>query len=156
MSSRLFQKIREEYAMAYSVGSYPIGYAFTGMFCIYAGLKPENLSTCLDLIRGEIEALLAGDFTDAQFDKAREQLKGSYVLGQDSVGNRMTALGQSELIFGKPLTEEAFIAAMNAVTRQDVERVAREVLTAEGSAIALLGPQPQEELEAIAKEWLGK
>ncbi len=156
MSSRLFQKIREEHALAYTVGSMPVGYAFTGMFCVYAGLQSENLKACLDLIDGEMRALRNGEFADAQFDKAREQLKGSYVLGLESVGQRMTALGQSELIFGEPLSEETFMKAMDAVTREDVEKIAREVLFSDGAAIAILGPGTEEEYETAAKAWLAE
>jgi len=154
MSSRLFQKIREEYALAYTVGSTPMPFAFTGMFCVYAGLQSENLESCLKLIHQEINSLLKGEFTEEQLHKAKEQLKGSYILGLDSVGQRMNSMGQSELIFGEILTEEEFTASMNAVTRQDVEEIARKVFNAKGTAIALLGPRSAQEYEMIAKRWL--
>ena len=98
MSSRLFQKVREERGLAYSIYSYPSSYIPGGMFNIYASMKPNQSEIVLKLIMEEVEMLKKKGFTDEEFHMAREQLKGNYILNNESTGSRMNSIGKARLM----------------------------------------------------------
>ena len=93
MSSRLYQKIREEKGLVYSIYSYPTTYTDTGLFTIYAGMKPENLGEVMKLIEEEIAVIGEKGITRAELERAREQMKGNYILGLESTSSRMNSIG---------------------------------------------------------------
>ena len=95
MSSRLYQKIREEKGLVYSVYSYPTAYMDTGLFTIYAGMKPENLKEVTNLIEEEVEDIRSNGITQAELERTREQMKGNYILGLESTSSRMNSIGKS-------------------------------------------------------------
>lgn len=123
MSSRLFQKIREEKGLAYSVYSYPTSYPSSGMFSVYAGMSEENAPQVLDMIAEEIRTLKRDGFPEAELSQAREQMKGSYILGLESASSRMSAIGRRMLLLGDTITEDKVIAKIDAVRGEDVMRV---------------------------------
>ena len=92
MSSRLFQRIREESAMAYSVYSAPSAYPHCGDFTVYAAVSPKNVKTVVGQIDEEIDHLLRDGITDEEFRMAKAQLKGGFILGQESAYNRMNGM----------------------------------------------------------------
>ncbi len=134
MSSRLFQKIREELGMAYAVYSYPTQYPGSGMFTLYAGTSPDNAEKVIGLIGGEVARLLKDGIDEKEFHQAREQLKGGYILGLESASSRMSSIGRSKLLLGRALDEEEVLARIAAVTLDDVVRVGRDILTQPCSA----------------------
>ena len=138
MSSRLFQRIREDLGLAYSVYSYPNTYKGVGTFGIYAGVSPKNAELVLTEIRGELRKFLDEGITEKEFRDSVTQLRSGYLMGLESPGARMQGLGRSTLLRGKPLSHEATLAAIEAVTMEKVMEVAREVLTAE-PCIAIVG-----------------
>ncbi len=138
MSSRLFQKIREERGMAYSVYSYPVSYTDAGMVAIYAGTSEGHAPTVIELIREEIDALLRDGITYEEFIQTREQFKGSYVLGQESSSARMNSLGRRMLLLGTTQNEDQMLEKLNATTFEEVNRVLRETLSGPCAA-ALVG-----------------
>lgn len=95
MSSRLFQRIREESAMAYSVYSAPSAYPHCGDFTIYAAVSPRNVKTVLAQIDEETSLLVREGATQEEFDMAKAQLKGGFILGQESAYNRMNSMGSN-------------------------------------------------------------
>lgn len=97
MSSRLFQRIREEMGAAYSVYSFPSTYTNCGTFTVYAGTSPETAQKVADELHNQIRLLRDGGVTQEEFDMAKEQLKVSYVLGLESSSSRMSAIGRSKL-----------------------------------------------------------
>ena len=133
MSSRLFQRIREERGMAYSVYSYPSFYTATGMLTIYAGVSPQNTDTVLGLIDEEVKALIKTGVTRDEFEQTRTQIKGGYVLGQESASARMNALGRRMLLLHDTQSEDQMIEKLDAVTYDSVNDALRAVLTAEPS-----------------------
>jgi len=143
MSSRLFQRIREELGIAYSVYSYPTLYPGGGMFTIYAGTSPDNASKALEQIGGELARLLEAGVTDGEFAQAREQLKGGYILGLESASSRMSSIGRSKLLLNRALSENEILDRIGAVAREDVERVARQIL-AQPCSIALVGRRAEQ------------
>jgi predicted Zn-dependent peptidase len=148
MSSRLFQRIREELGMAYSVYTYPVSYPGVGTFTIYAGTSPENGETVLREIQAEVRKALAEGFTDKEFISAKAQLKGGFVLGLESSSGRMQAIGRSTLLLNRLTLPEDTLAKIEAVTMEDVLRVGRMALDATPSA-AIVGKNAEHYLRMI-------
>ena len=138
MSSRLFQRVREDLGLAYSVYSYPNTYKGVGTFGLYAGVSPKNAELVLKEIRAELKRFLDEGITEKEFRDSVTQLRAGYLMGLESPGARMQGLGRSTLLRGKPLSHEATLNAIEAVTMDKVMEVAREVLTAE-PCIAIVG-----------------
>lgn len=138
MSSRLFQRIREEQGLAYSVYSYPTSYRDCGALAIYAGTGPDHAQQVLTSLRDEIDRVLESGVGEREFSQAREQLKGAYILGLESASSRMSALGRRMLLMGDTMDDDEVIRRINDVTLDDVNRVMRKSLTGSYAA-ALIG-----------------
>ena len=138
MSSRLFQRIREDLGLAYSVYSYPNTYKGVGTFALYAGVSPKNAETVLAEIRAELKKFLEEGITEKEFRDSVTQLRSGYLMGLESPGARMQGLGRSTLLRGKPIAHEETLAAIEAVTMEKVMEVAREVLS-QAPCIAIVG-----------------
>ena len=128
MSSRLFQRIREESAMAYSVYSAPSAYPHCGDFTIYAAVSPRNVKTVLAQIDEETSLLVREGATQEEFDMAKAQLKGGFILGQESAYNRMNSMGSNMALMNRVITTDETIRRIEAVMPEDVRRVAAETL----------------------------
>lgn len=131
MSSRLFQRIREELGMAYSIYTYPNSYLSCGTFAIYAGVSPKNGEKVLSEIHAELKKLLEGGLRDKEFREAKTQLRGGYLLGLESPGGRMQAMGRSQLLLNRAITPGETVEKIDAVTAKDVMDAARAILTAD-------------------------
>ena len=138
MSSRLFQRIREDLGLAYSVYSYPNTYQGVGTFGIYAGVNPKNAELVLSEIRGELDKLLRDGMTEKEFRDSVTQLRSGYLMGLESPGGRMQGMGRSTLLRGKPTTHEETIARIEGLTMQSVMAAAQQVLT-QKPCIAIVG-----------------
>lgn len=138
MSSRMFQRIREDLGLAYSVYSYPNTYKGVGTFGLYAGVSPKNAELVLQEIRAELKKFVDEGITEKEFRDSVTQLRSGYLMGLESPGARMQGLGRSTLLRGKPLSHEATLSAIEAVTMDKVMAVAREVLTQE-PCVAIVG-----------------
>ncbi len=138
MSSRLFQKIREELGMAYTVYSYPNTYMDTGMLSVYAATNPETAVQVYDMILQEARAIAEGGMTRQEFDMAREQLKSGYILGLESTSARMQSNGRRLLLMDKTRTESETLDAINAVDFDAANALMKQMLAAPHS-IALVG-----------------
>ena len=128
MSSRLFQRIREELGMAYSVYSGPSSYPHCGEYTIYAATSPRNAQTVLEQMETEIARLLEGGVTEKEFAMSKAQLKGSFILGLESAYNRMSALGHNQILLNRVIPPEDTIAAIDRVSMDDVMDTARRIL----------------------------
>ena len=148
MSSRLFQRIREELGMAYSVYTYPSSYRGVGSFNLYAGTNPENGETVLREIQEQMAIFLRDGMTEKEFKSAKAQLRGGYVLGLESSSGRMQSLGRGMLLFGKTRTPEETIAKIDAVTMDSVMALANRILCAQPSA-AIVGRDAEKYLSTI-------
>ena len=122
MSSRLFQKIREQYGLVYTIYSYPVFYRCEGIFVIYAGMNPGNLKQVMDLMDGEIEEFINNEISEDAFAKAKDQLKGGYLLSQESTGARMNAIGKAELLYGRVKTKEEITGQIMSISKEDVKK----------------------------------
>ncbi|MEN6372856.1 MAG: pitrilysin family protein [Armatimonadota bacterium] len=143
MSSRLFQEVRENRGLVYSIGSYSASYREGGMFTVYAGTSPENTELVIDLIGKEFGLIKTEKLDDVELIRGKNQIKGALVLGQESMSNRMSRLANSELYFGRVIPVGEIIEAVTRVTADDVIRVANELLADERIALAVVGPFEQ-------------
>ncbi len=139
MSSRLFQKIREEKGLVYSIYSYPSSYKNTGLFTIYAGMKPKYMDEVLSLIVGEIELLKREGMSPDDLEKSKEQLKGSYILGLESTSSRMSSIGKSELLLGYTNTPEEILDKMEKVDVDSVSEVINKVFDLNNVGFSAVG-----------------
>ncbi|MGH2718107.1 MAG: M16 family metallopeptidase, partial [Actinomycetota bacterium] len=146
MSSRLFQEIREQRGMAYSVYSYRDLYQETGMYGVYVGTSPENTAEVLKISEAILDALAGEGPTEAEVVRAKGHLRGSLMLGLEDSANRMSRVGRSELLRGEVITIDELVARMEAVTVADVARVAADLLRPEGRVLTIVGPVDEEDL----------
>jgi predicted Zn-dependent peptidase len=128
MSSRLFQRVREERGLAYSVYSFSSGYSDAGMFGVYAGCQPGKADEVLSLVVTELDAAARGELSDAEVERGKGQMRGATVLGLEDVGSRMTRIGKSEIIYGEVLGVDELLARIDAVTPADIAELAEDLL----------------------------
>lgn len=123
MSSRLFQNIREEKGLAYSVYSMLNCFSSDGYFNIYAGVSHDKIGAAIGGIREELEILGSQGITEEELSASREQLKSSYIFGQENVASRMFAIGKNLILLDRVFTPEEVLEGLNAVTMDDIEEV---------------------------------
>ncbi|MBI2843567.1 MAG: insulinase family protein [Armatimonadetes bacterium] len=140
MSSRLFQEIRENRGLVYTIGSYSASYREAGMFTVYAGTSPSNVELVIDLVKKEFETVKTTRVDEVELLRAKNQIRGALVLGQESMSNRMSRMANSELYFGRNIPLQEVIDAVMGVTAEDVQRVANELLVDGRIALAVVGP----------------
>ena len=139
MSSRLFQKVREERGLAYAVQSFAMPFAETGAWAVYAGTTPATAHTVLEIIIEEIEDVSGNGVTAEELDRAKGHMRGSLALSMEDTNARMIRLGRSQ-IFGLPhLTLDERLAKIEAVTLGDVAEIAQRTLTG-ARVIGAVGP----------------
>jgi predicted Zn-dependent peptidase len=139
MSSRLFQEIREKRGLAYSVYSYATQYAETGVFGVYAGCAPGKVDEVLDLTRAELDRVASAGATADEVARGKGMAKGSYVLGLEDTGSRMSRLAKSELLYGDLMTVDELLDRVDRVTLDEVNELAAALLSRPLS-LAVLGP----------------
>ena len=139
MSSRLFQEIREKRGLAYSVYSFASHYADTGMFGVYAGCMPKKVDEVLEIARDELAKVAADGLTAEELARGKGQLRGGLVLGLEDTGSRMSRIGKAELLAGDLWSTADVLAAIDAVTLDDVREVADGLLEVTPT-LAVIGP----------------
>ncbi len=141
MSSRLFQEIREQRGLAYSVYSYRGAFDDTGVLAIYAGTSPERVHETLDLIDAELRRLVddAG-IPERDLEAAKGYLRGALTMSLETSSSRMRRIGRSELVEGEIPSIDEVVARVDAVTADDVSRVVRRVVAGAPRSLAVVGP----------------
>jgi predicted Zn-dependent peptidase len=142
-SSRLFQQVREQRGLAYSVYSALTSYADAGTFAVYAGCAPERLAEVAAVIRGLLDDVAANGLTPPEVARAKGNLRGGLVLGLEDTSSRMNRLGRSEIDNGRQRTITESLQRIAAVTDEDVAALARELL-ARPLVGAVVGPYEDE------------
>jgi predicted Zn-dependent peptidase len=138
-SSRLFQQVREQRGLAYSVYSSSVSYADAGAFSVYAGCAPERLEEVVTVIQDVLSEVSAHGLTPAEVARAQGNLRGGLVLGLEDTPSRMNRIGRSELDYGHQRTVTDSLERIAAVTPGDVAGLAGELLTQPFTA-AVVGP----------------
>lgn len=139
MSSRLWQRVREEKGLCYSIYSYGAGHADTGMYAIYTALGKETEREALATIVETVKDFTAGGVTQAELDRAREQSKANVLMGLESTQAHMSNLGRSELITGRVMEVDDIIAAYDAVTPADVQALSRQMFDFSQVSLSAVG-----------------
>lgn len=139
MSSRLFQEIREKRGLAYSVYTYAQGFADTGMFGLYAGCLPNKVETVLSVSRATLSDVADSGLTLVEFERARGQVRGATVLGQEDTGARMTRIAKSELHDEPLLDIPEVIDRIDGVGLDDVHHLA-QTLFVTVPTVTVVGP----------------
>ncbi|MEV0127024.1 pitrilysin family protein [Dactylosporangium sp. NPDC050688] len=129
MSSRLFQQIREQRGLAYSVYSFTSQYSDTGLFGVYAGCAPGKVEEVLAITREELARVAQDGISDAEVERGKGMLKGAVVLGLEDTGSRMSRLGKGELLYDELLSVDEVLRRVDLVTPEMVRQVAGELLS---------------------------
>jgi predicted Zn-dependent peptidase len=140
MSSRLFQSIREDRGLAYSVYSYRLGFQGAGALAVYAGTAPDQAATVVELVEEEIDRVASSGVTAAELEAAKGHVRGSTALGLEDSGARMGRIGHAQLIHGRVLTLDEIDARLSALTLDQVNEVAGRWLSGPHT-VATVGPQ---------------
>jgi len=144
LSSRLFQEIREQRGLAYSVYSYHSTYVDTGLFAIYAGTSPNNTKEVIECILRELKGIAEQGITAEELERTKAQIKGGLYLGLESVSSRMSRLGKTELTYNRVLSPEEVVEKLEKVTLADVLRLIRRLWQRDKISIMTLGPSGHE------------
>src|SRR5579863_4922391 len=139
MSSRLFQTIREERGIAYSVFSDLSPYRDTGTLCVYAGTSANKAIETIDLILIELRKLKEEILPDEELTRAKDQLKGNILMGLESSNSRMANLARQEMYFRQFFTVEEIIARIDQVEAEQVQIMAQRLFDPARIAVTLLG-----------------
>jgi predicted Zn-dependent peptidase len=140
LSSRLFQEIREQRGLVYSVYSYHTSYHDAGLFCVYAGLSKENIDEVMELILKQVRDLQINGVNKEELQRAKDQLKGNLLLSLENVNTRMSRLGKSQLYLDKVVPPEEIVALVNRVTAEEIQELSRQMLKPENFSLAAIGP----------------
>jgi predicted Zn-dependent peptidase len=140
MSSRLFQEIREQNALAYSIYSYVTSYRDTGLLTIYAGADPSNAIEVVRLVMKELKKIKDEGITSAEEQRVKNQIKGSLILSLESSSSHMSRIARQEIYFGKYMSMDDIIKGVEKVTRDEVQQLARQLFTPENISLTILGP----------------
>jgi predicted Zn-dependent peptidase len=139
MSSRLWQAVREERGLAYSVYAHPGAYSDTGNLMIYAGTSREKVNETIEVVSGELKRLKEDGLEAREMDNAREHLKGGLTLGLESTSNRMSNLARQEIYYGRQFTLDEVLEKFDAVTPEQIQEAARDILDAERACTVMVG-----------------
>ncbi|HEY8389591.1 MAG TPA: pitrilysin family protein [Clostridia bacterium] len=128
MSSKLFQKVREELGLAYSVYTFMSSYKNNGIFSVYCGTNPQNIEKAITTVVSELRKTLKDGITMEEFKRGREQLKGTFILGQENTTSIMNVYGKTLLISDEIFDLDKKLNDINSVTLDEVMNIAHKYL----------------------------
>ncbi len=147
MSSRLFQEIRENRGLAYSICSFLSLYIDAGLLGIYAATDQNKVNSVLETIQTEIIKIRKGELSESDLSAAKEYLTGGIYLASESADSRMMRIAKDEIIFGRYVSYEELVSKLETVTVDDVIEVARDIFREDQISLVTLGPFKEEELD---------
>lgn len=139
MSSRLFQEVREQRGLAYSVFSYHSAYQDSGMVTIYGGTGASQLDVLFETIQETLKKLKQNGITEKELTNSKEQLKGSLMLSLESTNSRMSRNGKNELMLGRHRSLDEIVEQIDQVTKRSVDSMANSIFSDQYS-LALVSP----------------
>ena len=155
MSSRLFQKVREQRGLAYSIGSERLAYEDTGSLCVMAGTAPDNADEVLSIVAGELEGLAAEGITQRELAVAKGNLRAEALIACEDSGARMARIGSSLLLHGDVKSVDEILSFIEQVDLDDVRRVAAR-LVEEPRALAVVGPFDRDAFDGVGLGLAGR
>jgi len=150
-SSRLFQEIREKRGMAYAVYTFLSQYTDTGVVGVYLGTREDNLPAALEITAQQIADIAGGNLSEAELERAKENLKGRLVLSMESTSTRMSRLGKALITDTELLSLDRIIAEIDAVDAALVSELAAHLLASERLSVAGIGPSEDRFREAVER-----
>ena len=150
-SSRLFQEIREKRGMAYAVYTFLSQYTDTGVVGVYLGTREDNLAAALEITSQQIADIAGGNLSEAELERAKENLKGRLVLSMESTSTRMSRLGKALITDTELLSLDRIIAEIDAVDAPLVSELAAHLLAAERLSVAGIGPSEDRFRKAVER-----
>ena len=148
MSSRLFQSIREERGLAYSIFAFSSSYRDTGLFGIYSATAPDRLEALLEAVQGELTSALK-ELTDAEIDRARTQLKAGLLMSLESSSARLEQIARQMIAFGRVVPIDEIIGKIDAIDREKVREFAETRLSKSARSFCSVGPIGEQEPDRI-------
>jgi predicted Zn-dependent peptidase len=139
MSSRLFQEVREKRGLVYSVYSYTSHYKDTGVFGIYAGTGENEVKELIPVIQSELAACTK-NLSDDEIQRGKAQLKSGLLMSLESSSSRCRQLATQMMLYNRPVEAGEMIDKINAVTKEDLERLAKSIFYTDRLAVSALGP----------------
>lgn len=139
ISSRLFQNIRENKGLVYSIYSAPSLYRKSGELGIYASMSNENLKKVYNLVLEEIDNLRQNHLTDKEIKESKEQLKGSYILGLESTSSRMMSIGKAMVLTKKVKNPNYIIESINNIDKARIDLIIDKVFNRENIGVCIVG-----------------
>ncbi|MGA7155509.1 MAG: pitrilysin family protein [Acidobacteriaceae bacterium] len=139
MSSRLFQSIREDRGLAYSIYSELNPFRDTGSLAIYAGCSADNTRQVLDLTLAELTAIKQQPVSLDELDRAKNQIKGNMILGLETSGSRMSSLARQQMYWGRFFSLDEITAEIDRVTLDDLQTLANDLFRPDLLTLTLLG-----------------
>ncbi len=139
MSSRLFQTVREERGLAYSIYSDLNPYKDTGMWCVYAGTSSDRALQVIQLVTEEFRRLKQEPMPEDELRRSKDQLLGNIILSMESTGARMSNLARQEMYFNHFFGIDEVMQQVEAVTAEQAMMLARELFDPEKIAVTMLG-----------------
>ncbi|MBI2328453.1 MAG: insulinase family protein [Chloroflexi bacterium] len=151
MSSRLFTEIRDNLGLAYSIHSYVDHNLDSGAVTIYAGVEPKNLPVVIEAILGQL-GQLKEPIPESELSKAKELTKGRLLLRMEDTRSVVSWMGGQEILTGRILTVDQVVSIIDAITADELEQLARELLVGDQLRLAVVGPVAKDEpLEELLK-----
>ena len=148
VSSRLFQEIRENRGLAYSVYSYTSMYIDTGLWGVYAGVSKKRIREVAELIIHEMFSL-KDTLTAEELDKAKKHLKGNMILGLESTNSRMNNIARQEISFGRYISPDEISKAVEIVSLKQIKELSERLLAKKSLSITAYGPLQKDVLDGI-------
>lgn len=141
MSSRLFQNIREEMGLVYSIYSFPTSFRDCGMFIVYAAANPDKVNKVIECIGTELSNLILYGITESELVRSKNQLRGNYCLSLDSTSGRMTSIGKSKIITGKVNDPEEILKQIDSIKVNDVLDIIHWIFKEGETGVVVLGDE---------------
>ncbi len=149
MSSRLFQNIREKRGLVYSIYSAPNVYRDAGALIVYAGCAPERAASVVELTLRELRNLRNKPVPADELKRAKENIKGQFMLSLESTSSRMTHLAQQEIYYGRFYTMKEIMDGFDGVRARDVRRLANEIFDSSGLGLTVLTSSNGRDLKSV-------
>ncbi len=140
MSSRLFQRIREEMGLAYNIFTYAEYVRDSGLMGTYLSVSPKNASRAVKCVLEEFDKARRGEIPQSELDDIKEQLRGKILLGLETSTAKMMRLARNEMYYGRQISEKEILKKIDGITLEDLNEVAVKVLDPKRTSVISIGP----------------
>lgn len=148
VSSRLFQEIREKKGYAYSIYSFTSSYYDTGYWAVYAGTGKNKIMPVTELIIQEMQGL-RDTLTDIELRRAKDQVKGTLILGMESTSSRMQSIARQQIYYGRHFSQEEIMREVESVTLPQLKSLADRLINKGTMSAVVLGPVKEDQFKGV-------